>query len=741
MHRIHLILITGGVVALSQPGATAGDKPNIIHIMIDDAGPGDFTSFWADSPVHTPNIDQLAADGVRFTRAYAGAANCAPSRSALLTGRHAGHTYMRVNSGSNSLRDADLTVAEMLRDAGYATGGYGKWGLGAPGTPGAPERQGFDEFVGYYDQVHAHYHFPDRLYDAGNPLLIPENDGFNEPETGLVSDARVHAHGVIFDRMQQFVRTHSQSGTPFYAWGAWTPPHRRSTLNQSTAQPGGIYDQYASEPGWNDFDKIQAAFVTWVDDQVGQLRATLADPNGDGDTSDSVAENTLIIFTSDNGGWQSAHNWDRNIETRGGQTVDLRGAKEAYFEGGLRTPMIAAWPGTIAGGNDSDTPVAFYDYLATFAELSGAESVPANDGVSFAPTLTGQGQQQQREGLYFEGYAYNPNSTPTQIARMGDWKIIRKGGNIQIFDLAADPSETTNRFNDPAVAEVQEQLIGYLLRQRLPITSQLAVIPPNVGTSNAARDGEIAQGIRPAAQPRDWEISGTGDAQDFAGTVLDQGQPIDLYLDDLHMVYELQLDVTRSGEESPLVDVSLVGQSGFTYYTAAIDVSQIAAGSTSTVDVLLEYVEASPSQGDLAGDLGDPLTLKLAHAGETGEVQIANMTLTGQQPALLPLVELGDLDADGQIGVADWQLFRQDMFSNLKALARSEARQRGDLNGDGLNNELDFALFKQIYDGVHGAGALEAVSAQVPEPAGGAILAAGISLLSAARLFQFPGLP
>ncbi|QDU91449.1 Arylsulfatase precursor [Pirellulimonas nuda] len=251
-------------VTLLAAGAASAQpaKPNIVHIMVDDAALGDFTSFWADSPVHTPNLDALAQEGMRFTQAYCGAANCAPSRSALMTGSHLGHAYMRVNSGSVAIRDADVTIAEVLRAAGYATGGYGKWGLGAPGSPGAPELQGFDEFVGYYDQVHAHSHFPDRLYDTGQTLLIPQNTGFHEPETGLVSDARVHAHSIIFDRMKAFVQSNSESETPCYAWGAWTPPHRKSTLNQSAAGPGGVYEPYADNPGWDDFDKIQAGFVT-----------------------------------------------------------------------------------------------------------------------------------------------------------------------------------------------------------------------------------------------------------------------------------------------------------------------------------------------------------------------------------------------------------------------------------------------------------------------------------------------
>ena len=734
IQSLSLGLLLAASIAVS---AVAAGKPNIIHIMVDDAGLGDFTSFWEGSPVNSPNLDQLANDGMRFTQAYAGAANCAPSRSTLLTGRHSGHAYMRVNSGSNSIRDADVTIAEVMKENGYATGGYGKWGLGAPGTPGAPEHQGFDDFVGYYDQVHAHFHFPDRLYDSGTPLLIPENNGFTEPETGLVSNSRVHAHSVIFDRMHDFVKTNSQSGTPFYAWGAWTPPHRRSTLNQSAAGPGGYYQQYANNSGWNDFDKIQAGFVTWIDEQVGQLRQTLTDPDGDGDTSDSVAEDTLIILTSDNGGWQSAHNWDRNIETRNGQTVDLRGAKEGYFEGGLRTPMIAYWPGVIAPGTTSDLPTAFYDYLPTFAELAGAQATPQVDGVSFAPTLTGQGVQAQREGLYFEGYAYNPNATPTQVGRIGDWKIIKNGPSVQIYDLASDPSETTNRFNDPTIAEVQAQLLSYVIRNHAPITSQLALNPPNVGTSNATRDGEISLGIRPAQESRDWAVNGTGDAQSFSGDVIKDQQPIDLYLDDLHMAYELQIDVTRVAQESPHVNVTLTGESGFAYYAATINTAALTIGSATPMTVELDYVNLSPSISDLANDLGQSLSLQLSHDGGAGEISVANMLLTGEQPSLTIPLLVGDLSGDDVIDTADWQLFRTYLFSDLSQFTASERQARGDLNFDGLNDEKDFALFKSIFEGIHGVGSFSNLVTQVPEPTSAALqLLSGVAFTMSRKFSQ-----
>lgn len=188
-----LCAVTAAVIsaaghALAQDPA----KPNIVLIMVDDAGVGDFGSYNPQTPVVTPNIDALVADGLRFTRAYAGSTVCGPSRSALMTGYHMGHTPIRDNFNTAHLFDREVTLAEVLKTAGYATGGYGKWGLGAPGTTGAAERQGFDEFLGFYHQVHAHSHYTDRLYFSGQTHLIPANAGFSEPETGIVSNARVH---------------------------------------------------------------------------------------------------------------------------------------------------------------------------------------------------------------------------------------------------------------------------------------------------------------------------------------------------------------------------------------------------------------------------------------------------------------------------------------------------------------------------------------------------------------------
>ena len=715
-------------IALCSPAAS---KPNIIHIMVDDAGVGDFSSYWQNSPVQTPNLDALATAGMKFTNAYAGATSCAPSRSALLTGKHGGHTYLRSNNGNVSIRDREVTIAEVLKTAGYATSGYGKYGLGAPGTPGAAERQGFDEFVGYYDQVHAHSHYPDRLFDSGKPLLIPENSGFSEPETGLISNDRVHAHSIIFDRMKTFMKTNIEQDQPFYSWGAWTPPHRKSTLPLADADPGGLYHRYAQQPGWDDFDKIQAGFVTWIDQQVGELLETVNDPNGDGDTSDSVADNTLIIFTSDNGGWQGAHNWDRNRETVDGVEVNLRGAKEGPYEGGLRTPMIAYWPGKIQAGAESELITYFPDMMPTFAELAGAQAaMPGDvDGISIVPTLTGQGQQTQRDGIYFEDLSYNDNGAPEQVVRMSNWKLIRKhNGNLEMYNLASDPGETTNEANNLSHAATRAQLVAFMDSNHSTMTAQFSVDPSNAGTSNSVRDGAVAFGIRSPAEPRDWKINESGDAQALPGILKNPiGDGVRLYLDDLHVDFELAMNVERTGTDSPQLLVELMGNSGFVYYTASYDTSQQGEGTKADVTLDLNITTVSPNKNDITGDLNQLLTLRISHDGSPGKVLVNSVQLDVPDEALF-----GDLNGNGAIDLADWQLFRADLFSDLTGIGEAEAYRRGDLDGDGQNNEVDFELFKTAYEMANGLGSFVKLS-KVPEPSSLMLSAIAVSVVGTTR--------
>ncbi|MGI9455238.1 MAG: sulfatase-like hydrolase/transferase [Aeoliella sp.] len=686
--------------------AEAGNKPNIIFIMVDDAGVGDFTSYAANSPVKTPNIDALAANGMKFTNAYAPANVCGPSRASLLTGLHQGHASIRGNFNTAGIFDKETTIGEVLKSAGYATGGYGKWGVGSPGTTGAPERQGFDEFVGYYHQVHAHSHYPDRLYDSGNTLLIPENSNFSEPETGLVANTRKHAHSVIFDRMTSFIDTNAQANQPFFAYGAWTPPHRKSTLPVSEADPGGFYEQYASEPGWDDFDKIQAGFVSWIDDQVGQVVQQVNDLG--------IADDTLIIFTSDHGGWQSSLNHDRNTETVNGQDIALRGNKGSNNEGGLRVPFIASWANHIQPGSESDLLTYFPDMMATFAELGEAQAgmPPSTDGISIVPTLTGVGTQTARDAIYFESPSSNPLASFAQAVRMDNWKATRSSsGTVQLYDLSIDPTESNNVAGaNPAVVA---QITAFMDASHEQMRPQFNVNPPNVGTGNASKDGIIALGIRPGLPTlnRNWSLDESGDAQLLSGAIQDQnGLAVEMYLNDLEPDYEVSISVERTGGSSPELSVELLGDSGTIYFEGAYDTGEQAPGSTEDVTIDLGLRPATPGASTLAGDLGEGLTLRISHGGGLGQVLIGDIVFASG-----PL--LGDLNFNGAIDTADWVIFRGDLFSDLSGLTLEEAYRRGDLNTDGLNNELDFEIFKEIYDATHGAGSLQQLVSGVPEPA------------------------
>jgi len=368
-------------------------KPNIIYILLDDAGIGDFSAYGCKYGV-TPNIDRLATEGMKFTRAYSGSAVCAPSRMVLMTGQHTGHILRRANQskiGLLALPAGQTTVARMLQNAGYATGGFGKWGLGNPETTGVAEKQGFDVFFGYYDQKHAHNHYTDYL--IRNSVKVPIQ----------------------------------QSGK--HTWADYAPTRiadeTLSFIEQNKDRPFFCYA--ASGKPWPEEIKNYAAMVALADRDVGRVMQKLKDLGLD--------DRTLVIFSSDNGANPEF------IEPLG-STGGLRGHKRMLYEGGTRTPLIVRWPGKIQPGTTSDLLTAFVDFLPTAAELSGLPAPKGIDGHSIVPTLLGKGQQTRHESLYFE--IYEPYFQ--QAVRMGDWKGYRLGTKapLELYDLKADPAEKQN---------------------------------------------------------------------------------------------------------------------------------------------------------------------------------------------------------------------------------------------------------------------------------------------------------
>ena len=411
-HLLPLLILLALAPRSALPGAVPSApplKPNIIYILLDDAGIGDFSAYGCKYGV-TPNIDRLATEGMKFTRAYSGSAVCAPSRMVLMTGQHTGHILRRANQskvGLLALPAGQITVARMLQNAGYATGGFGKWGLGNPETTGVAEKQGFDVFFGYYDQKHAHNHYTDYL--IRNSVKVPIQ------QSGKHTWAD-YAPTRIANETLNFIEQNKDR--PFFCYAAWTPPHGDYVIPENPVFAG---------KAWPEEIKSYAAMVALADRDVGRVMQKLKDLG--------IDDRTLVIFSSDNGANPEF------IEPLG-STGGLRGHKRMLYEGGTRAPLIVRWPGKIQPGTTSDLLTAFVDFLPTAAELSGLPAPKGIDGHSIVPTLLGKGQQTQHESLYFE--IYEPYFQ--QAVRLGDWKGYRLGTKapLELYDLKADPVEKQN---------------------------------------------------------------------------------------------------------------------------------------------------------------------------------------------------------------------------------------------------------------------------------------------------------
>jgi arylsulfatase A len=431
--RILSLFLLTTALALCSAKAVCARPPNIVFIVADDLGLGHLGCYGQEK-IKTPNIDRLAAEGMRFTRFYSGGTVCAPSRSVLMTGLHTGHTPIRRNGGGTPLRDEDVTLAEVLKSAGYTTGGFGKWGLGTEETTGTPVKQGFDEFFGFLHQIHAHCFYTYWLSDNGNRFLLPENEGDKRGK---------YAHDVILARGLDFIR--KSKDAPFFAYFPLTLPHVELTVPEdSMAQYRGKFpkvplpDPRPDYIGSDDAYTTYAGMISRLDDGVGQIAALVKQLGLD--------DNTIIIFTSDNGA--QAGPWSILREFFDG-TAGLRGHKDNLYEGGIRIPLIARWPGKIKPGTTSDLMAGFQDMMPTFAELAGkaaVNAVPANtDGISFLPTLIGGEQDRRHEYLYWEHYTGKPQAM-AQAVRAGDWKIMQSklGQSFELYNLADDEKEKKN---------------------------------------------------------------------------------------------------------------------------------------------------------------------------------------------------------------------------------------------------------------------------------------------------------
>jgi len=396
--------------------------PNIIYILLDDWGYYEMSAL-GHPILETPNLDRLMQEGLRFTQLLSGGHVCAPARCALMTGRSPGHMSIRNNGTTISIRPDEPTIASMLKRIGYATGGFGKWGLGARGTEGVPEKHGFDVFFGYYDQTHAHSYYPRYLIRNSQVVPLWKNNG----QTGSQYSAYL-----IFEETKKFIRANRDR--PFFCYCAWTLPHPYFQIPESDPS----WKRYAGKP-WakNPQLRARAAMINLMDRQVGELVQLLQDLG--------LAERTVIFVSGDNGGWVGFRSKDHphgffapNVDPRTG--LVWRGGKGAFYEGGLRVPAFVYWPGVIQPGRTTDLLCTFTDIMPTIAELTDAPLPSCAEGISLVPTLLGKGKQRQHSWLFW-GTSLN-----NCAVRMGHWKGVRRrrGKGWELYNLATDPGEQHN---------------------------------------------------------------------------------------------------------------------------------------------------------------------------------------------------------------------------------------------------------------------------------------------------------
>ena len=427
------------LLALAVSTFAAERPPNLIFILADDLGYGELGCF-GQKLIATPHLDRFAAEGMKLTQFYAGSTVCAPSRSVLMTGLHTGHTRVRGNGGKDrqALRAGDVTVAEVLKKAGYATALIGKWGLGEDGMDGAPNRKGFDYFYGYLNQVHAHNPYPDFIWrnDSRTQLrnkIVPGSVGKGNGEgdnsgAGVAEQPLDYVPDLMAGEALKWVE--ENKARPFFLYWSLIAPHANNEGTKvGRGQEVPDLGAYAGKP-WPAPDKAHAAIITRLDADVGRLLAKLE--------ALGLDRETLIVFTSDNGHHKEGGNDPELFDANG----PLRGMKRALYEGGIRVPTLARWPGRIAPGGENGTPLWFADVLPTFAELAGAPPPAGLDGFSFAGPLRGlRIAWPARPAFYWE---FHEAGFSQAVLLDGHWKAIRlkrRAAPIELYDLATDLGE------------------------------------------------------------------------------------------------------------------------------------------------------------------------------------------------------------------------------------------------------------------------------------------------------------
>jgi len=408
------------ILSLSLCCLAANEKPNIIFIMADDLGYTDIGCYGQEK-IQTPNLNRMAAEGMKFTQCYTGAPVCAPARSTLMTGQHSGHTRVRGNFGKGGvkglggvngrvpLKPEDTTIAEVLKEAGYVTGMMGKWGLGEPNTTGEPHKKGWDEFVGFLNQRRAHTYYPDYIWRNQDKWILKGN--LEKPKTD-------YTHDIFTQESLNFIERNHQK--PFFLYIPYCVPHDKFEIPS--------VGQYADKP-WSQSEKVYAAMISRMDKGIGSIFSLLKKLK--------IDDNTYVFFTSDNG---AAKRWE-NIDSSG----PLKGIKRDVYEGGIRVPMLVWAPGKIAPGKVSPLRWYFPDVLPTLSELASGNTPQNIDGISIATTLNGQAQDLSKRVMYWEFY----EKSGSRAVRFGDWKAVQYGMNnkpksIELYNLANDISESNN---------------------------------------------------------------------------------------------------------------------------------------------------------------------------------------------------------------------------------------------------------------------------------------------------------
>lgn len=422
--------------AMVQADANDAPRPNIIFILADDLGYGDL-SCYGQKNFKTPHLDQMAAEGMRFTQHYCGSTVCAPSRACLLSGRHTGHVYQRANGDLAFRPDPqDICIARLLKDAGYQTAMIGKSGLSCRTVNERhPNEKGFDHFFGFLSHNAAHRQYPKSLVRDGERVRYPGNHG---------KEGAQYAGDLFLGDALAYIDVYADGGEPFFLHLSFTQPHADLAVPATWRDP--FVGKFEETPFKGGEDAVGyraeshpkatfAGMVTHLDDAVGQVLAKLREKG--------IAKNTLVLFANDNGA-MSEGGWSREYFNSSGP---LRGGKRDLYEGGIRTPLIAWWPGRIAAGATSEHLSAFWDFVPTACELAGAEAPADTDGLSYVPTLLGRAAEQRRHNfLYWEFYEQGGK----QAVRQGDWKAVRLNALdpakaiVELYDLGDDGGEQDN---------------------------------------------------------------------------------------------------------------------------------------------------------------------------------------------------------------------------------------------------------------------------------------------------------